>query len=120
MNLEAFFDPEDRPTEKAKPIVPPVENVQQAIQSEDGRLVSMYLVCGYAYEFMDSPLIPDDLFDKLCLKLDKVWDKIDHPHKTIIDRDTLKTSTFSYLSEEQIPSIVKSVAHRHVFNGWDK
>lgn len=115
MDLTAFFD---EPLEKPK-LLSPVETAEKAIREKSGLLVSSFLVCGYSYEVLDIPLIPDHLFDSLCVALDEAWGSVDHMHKHLVDRGALRSSTASYLTEDYTPEIVKSVARRHAFSGWD-
>lgn len=70
-------------------------------------LVAWVLISSYAYYIMDSPILSDQVFDKLCKHLYDEWDKYKHPHKHLIERDSLRAGTLFYLRHEDYPLIVK-------------
>jgi hypothetical protein len=55
--------------------------------------VPWYLMGAYAYYVEDSPIISDQVFDKLALTLLKAWGDIEHFHKHLISFDDLRAGT---------------------------
>lgn len=70
-----------------------------------GLLVPHFLIHSWLYYVADHPLIQDATFDHLVKLLDEKWDRIEHPHKALIDRSLLKSGF--YLA---YPSIVEPAA----------
>jgi len=64
--------------------------------------ISFYLMCSYAYYMLDESFITDHEFDTLARWLLKNYDSIEHQHKHLISKDSLKAGT--YLGE--YPDIV--------------
>jgi len=65
--------------------------------------VPWYLMAAYAYYVEDDPIISDQLYDRLVLKIIDNWDTIEHRHKELLSLDDLKAGT--YLGE--YPGMVK-------------
>lgn len=82
-------------------------------QLRPGQLVQYYLMCAYLYYKMDIGPIPDDQFDKLCVRIDQEWDTITHRHKVLIDRAALKAGTGYQI--EDYPLWVRCAADRWYF-----
>ena len=53
------------------------------------RLVPIYLMSSYLYYELDDSVLNDTQFDYLCKKLYDNWDKVEHMHKHLIDKDNL-------------------------------
>lgn len=47
----------------------------------------------YRYYILNSPVISDNMFDKLCRYLLEVYDKYEHMHKHLITKEDLKCGT---------------------------
>lgn len=75
-------------------------------------LVPWFLMCGYAYEVLDRPLVSDATWDLLCRTLDRMWDSYEHRHKHLVERESLSTGTASYLTADRVPGIARSAAER--------
>jgi len=60
-----------------------------------------------ANSFLESPL-SDTEYDELCKRLLSKWDDVDHPHKKLIDFNSLTAGTGFYLND--YPTIVKNAA----------
>lgn len=76
------------------------------------RYVSWYLISSYIYycrPWCQSPMTDED-FDKMCTVLLDNFDNITHPHKYLIDKESLKAGTGFNLKEEDYPLIVKHSA----------
>jgi hypothetical protein len=74
-------------------------------------LVAVYLMSCYLYEHEADSVLDDREFDKLCTRIYLDWEEISHPHKWLIDRESLTTSTASYLRREDFPAIITGAAH---------
>lgn len=70
-------------------------------------VVAWLLMSSYAYYHLDSPILEDTTYDKLCKHLYDKWDEYSHPHKHLIDRDSLKQGSLFYIKEEQYPLITR-------------
>ena len=57
------------------------------------RLVSFYFMSSYLYYELDLNVLTDTDFDKLCFRLLKEYDKIEHPHKKYLDKESLSAGT---------------------------
>jgi hypothetical protein len=73
-----------------------------------GHLVSHYLLSSYAYYLMSASPLSDAAFDRLCARLLREYDTIEHPHKHIIDKEHLQAGTGYYLRDEDYPRMVTS------------
>ena len=51
--------------------------------------VRWYLMAAYAYYIKDAPIVSDDFFDRLAVRLRTAWETIEHPHKHLITEDDL-------------------------------
>lgn len=81
-------------------------------------LVQVYLMSCYLYEHRGLQVLDDEEFDEVCKWLDEEWEEIDHPHKSLINRDYLSTSSGFYLSEDDFPNRIKGAAlHWHKNHG---
>lgn len=70
-------------------------------------LVPKYLIHSYLYYEQDTNLISDEEFNSICKKLLDNFDEIEHPHKYLLDKESLKANTGFTI---QYPSIVKHCA----------
>lgn len=68
-------------------------------------LVPHFLIHSYLYYVMDSPIVTDATFDFMVKELGLRWEEVSHPHKTLIDRDMLKTGFYL-----EYPGIVAGAA----------
>ena len=84
--------------------------LKRVVYRNPAMLVPWFLMCGYAYEIRDKPLISDGAWDWLCEQLRKNWSTIKHRHKLIIDRRSLNTATAGYLTVDDYPSIAVGAA----------
>ncbi len=73
------------------------------------RKVSWYFICSYAYYKKNISLISDEIFDQLCKDILKDFDKIDHQHKYLLEKELLEAGTGFSL---KYPSIVVGAAER--------
>lgn len=56
-------------------------------------LVPLYLMSCYLYYKRDVSIISDSKFDRLCQKLYENFDKLQHPHKWLLSKESLKAGT---------------------------
>jgi hypothetical protein len=59
----------------------------------NNRLVPIYLMSSYLYYECDLNVLEDTQFDYLCKKILDNWDNIDHMHKHLLDKETLKAGS---------------------------
>ena len=71
------------------------------------KLVSHYLMSSYLYYELDRSIYTDTKFNNICGRLLASFDSITHPHKHLLDRESLSAST-GY--EIQYPYLVKHAA----------
>jgi hypothetical protein len=94
-------------------IRPPCDGyAERCISARPSKIVAWWLMAAYLYEHEAKSLLSDGFYDKLCRDLDAKWDVIEHPHKHLIDRVELATSTASYLRRQDYPAITTSAARR--------
>lgn len=82
-----------------------------AIDRSVNMLVPWYLIASYGYYHCDDPVITDGLFDTICKKLNDNWDIVEHVHKNLVNRVSLKAGT-CLIDWVRVPSIIKSSARR--------
>ena len=76
------------------------------------QLVPYFLMASYLYYIHDISLFKDEEFDMLCKMLYDNWKNIQHPHKYLIKKKSLKEGTGFYLRERDYPTIVRSAAYQ--------
>ena len=69
----------------------------------DGQLIAFYLMTSYLYYICDKSIMSDADYDTLCKRLHKQWNKVQHPHKRLIDRKALGAGTGYYIRKEEYP-----------------
>lgn len=70
--------------------------------------VSWYLMCSYAYYQENISLLSDQVYDQICKDLLKDFDKIDHIHKHLLDKNSLKCGTgFNVIYPERVIGAAK-------------
>jgi NAD-dependent DNA ligase len=62
------------------------------------------------YYIEDESLVSDSEYDTLCVRLLNNFDKIEHRHKYLINKEDLKAGTGFALSKKDYPSIVIGAA----------
>lgn len=86
-----------------------------AVKGPDG-LVVWYLLASYAYYQMDVSLLPDSVYDWLCMEILDVMthhpQAITHRHAHLIDAEALKAGTGFQIKEKEYPRIVVNTATR--------
>lgn len=73
--------------------------------------VKLYLLHSYLYYELDTSIIEDYEFNSICKFLLENFDSIEHMHKHLIDKDSLKANTGYTLV---YPEIIKYIAHKLV------
>lgn len=123
LRLYLFFSTEQDKPLPAKRIKKPKSKKQprkkrKMITNLDELGVSHYVMASYLYYVLDKPSpLSDSTFDQLAQKLLRDWKKIDHPHKRLLSRETLKAGTLFDLNESDYPLMAKHAAvtwaHEH-------
>lgn len=75
-------------------------------------LIPMFLTSSFLYYHLGHlcPIVSNKTFDMCCHRLLERWEEVDHPHKGLIDIDSLRAGTAFYLKLEDYPSRVRNVA----------
>lgn len=73
-------------------------------------LVPHFLISTYAYNFLHNVYMTDEAYDHLCKRLHAAYDCISHPHKSLIEKDALLSTTGYYLKQNDFPTVVKVIA----------
>ena len=73
-------------------------------------LIAWVLMASYAYYIKDSPILSDEVFDKMCKHLYDRWDDYSHVHKSLIERESLKAGSLYYLKEGDYTMMTKQAA----------
>lgn len=73
-------------------------------------LVPWYLMASVMYYHMDAPILSDARYDEIARTLDERWDEVEHEHKKLIDRDSLKTGSLFALKLEDYPLRTRAAA----------
>jgi hypothetical protein len=76
------------------------------------QLVTFYLMASYLYYHHDMQLMSDSEYDRVCVRLNKEWDSITHPHKKYIDREALGATTGYHMRELDYPLMARGAAIR--------
>lgn len=74
--------------------------------------MSYYLTTSYLYYCLDISVISDELYDEICRYLVDHLDEIDHEHKYLIDKASLKAGTGYAMPFDQFPTrIIGAATH---------
>ena len=102
-----FVSPAPPPVRKrfrVPPVVHPIIKSGKQIQRwfdvemlSPNELLSYYLTFSYLYYERDVSPIQDADYDRLCNYLQRQFDEVDHPHKPLVDRESLKAGTGYHL-----------------------
>jgi hypothetical protein len=98
-------------------VTPPGTRLFHVTRDSPNLLVPWYLMSIYSYYHLDESLLGDDAYDMLCVRLDVLWDTIEHPHKHLVDRSALGAGTGFQIPESHYPEITKSAAKRIIRGG---
>lgn len=77
-------------------------------------IVQWILMCSYIYYVKNDSLITDQEFDSLISMLKENWDRIEHRHFYLIDKESLENGSLFQLKEDQYPQITRHAALRHL------
>lgn len=72
--------------------------------------VGKYLVTSYLYYHCDISVISDEEYDDICRELHDGFEDIEHPHKHLLDKDSLAAGTAYHLTATDYPFIVRNIA----------
>ena len=77
--------------------------IKEKIKENVNMTVPLYLMMSYAYYKQDNPIAEDGTFDSIAKLLLENYDTIEHHHKELISKDSLKAGTYLGV----YPTIVK-------------
>jgi NAD-dependent DNA ligase len=72
------------------------------------KLLTDYLIHSYLYYHLADSVLTDNEFDALAKELSVRWDEVDHPHKNLVEIESLKKTSSGYYIT--FPTIVKHCA----------
>ena len=81
------------------------------------QLLTFYLTSSYLYYKEDKSVLTDGDYDLLCNRLYNKFEEVTHPHKVLVDKESLVAGTGYGLKE--YPNRVKSAALAW-FEEWEK
>ena len=82
--------------------------IRAKIKEDINMTVPLYLMMSYAYYKQDNPIAEDGTFDSIAKLLLENYDTIEHRHKKLISKDSLKAGTYLGV----YPTIVKDTVER--------
>ena len=68
--------------------------IRAKIKEDMNMTVPLYLMMSYAYYKQDNPIAEDGTFDSIAKLLLENYDTIEHHHKELISKDSLKAGTY--------------------------
>ena len=74
------------------------------------RLVPFYLMASYAYYRLNDNFMEDSAFDLLCSRLYLEWRRCQHPHKHLVDKESLTATTGYAINFAALPLIIQHSA----------
>lgn len=84
----------------------------QRLKITNENLIQWILMCSYIYYHKNDILISDEEYNKLHNLLKKNWDVLEHRHKNLIKKESLKDDSLFYLSKIDYPQIIQHSALR--------
>jgi NAD-dependent DNA ligase len=82
----------------------------QAVYLRPAQLVTFYLMASYLYYHHDVSLMEDAEYDKICQRLAREWDQVEHTHKWCVERAALTAGTGFQMRREDYPTITINAA----------
>jgi len=76
--------------------------------------VPCYLMASYLYYIENESMMYDHEYDYLCKFIYDNFDNIQHRHKYLIDKESLKAGTGYKLNKEDYPQIVIGAAYHYM------
>ncbi len=89
---------------------------RRAVKENVNMAVPWYLMAGYAYEVLNTPILSDGCWDWLCDVLYERHAEIMHIHKHLVSLDDLQTGTASGFVA-YLPEMVKNSCHSLIESG---
>lgn len=80
--------------------------IAKILDANPNMLVPYYLLLSYIYYEQDESITSDGFYDDVCSSLRKKWNNVEHRHKHLVDKSTLKSGSGFYL-HGKFPGIVK-------------
>lgn len=92
------------------PVVDLFSDLMENKSKKFNNLVAKYLIHSYLYYILDTSIIEDTEYDKICKDLLENFEGIEHQHKHLLDIEALKAGSGFQLAEGDYPLIVKETA----------
>lgn len=89
---------------------------KNTIDKDPNMIIAWYLMASYLYYIQNRSILSDQFFDKLAKLLEVKWDKLNHRHKSVLEK--FKEGGFQsafQLKDQDYPSIVKGAATRLLY-----
>lgn len=84
--------------------------LRELMETSPNMAIPWFLMASWLYYHADVSLLTDALYDELAAGIDEFWDQLEHRHKVIIDRDSLKAGTLFAVPDEAYPTLLVSSA----------
>jgi hypothetical protein len=81
------------------------------IKRSENLLVPWYLMASYLYYVRDVSILSDAMYDRICFELDENFSRINHWHKSYVDRKQLKAGTGFALKWDKMPDRIRGAAN---------
>lgn len=85
-------------------------SINRVLSKNNNMLVPYYLILSYIYYEQDDSIVSDSFYDETCAALRLHWHSVEHRHKHLIDKASLKTGSGYYL-HRKFPGIVKGAGN---------
>ena len=87
---------------------------REAFKKNPNTAVSFFLMASFCYYCLFESVLADETYDRLAKYLLDNYDKLDHPHKHLFDKEDLRAGTLYKLKGEAYPLIVQVTANQLV------
>lgn len=89
-------------------------DIERIAQTNPARLVGLYLMASYLYYCNErhDPILSDNAYDLVCVRLADHWPHIEHRHKHLIQLEEGKVASNFTMRPEDYPLIVQNTAIR--------
>jgi len=88
--------------------------IRAKIKGDINMTVPLYLMMSYAYYKQDNPIAEDGTFDVISKLLLENYDTIEHHHKELISKDSLKAGTYLGIYPTIVKDTVEMVRKKYI------
>ena len=88
--------------------------IRARIKGDMNMTVPLYLMMSYAYYKQDKPIAEDGTFDSIAKLLLENYDTIEHRHKSLISKDSLKAGTYLGIYPTIVKDAVEMVREKYL------